>query len=327
MPDLFAVTSEGLVRLTEDQGGWEAVLVRADARMQCVALDPADASTLYVGSRGSGVWKSSDGGQAWQDLELPEADVFSLAVSPADGAVYAGTEPSRLFKSDDGGRTWRELEGLQEIPSRPEWSFPPRPETSHVRVIAPNPHDAEVLLVGIELGGLMRSGDGGRTWSDHRPGAQKDVHALAWHPQAEGRAYEAGGGGAAYSADGGARWEAADEGLGRHYTWGLAVDDEDPDVWYVSAARSARRAHSREDADARIYRRRGGGSWEALSGGLPDPLRSFPYALLAAEGRVIAGFGNGAVYVSADRGETWREAGVRGASLRGLRRLAHPPGG
>ena len=95
-------------------------------------------------------------------------------------------------------REFLSLDGLLELPSRPNWSFPPRPWTSHVRWIAPSPHDAKLLLVGIELGGLMRSSDGGESWQDHRPGAQPDVHSLAWHPQAEGRAYEAGGGGAAW---------------------------------------------------------------------------------------------------------------------------------
>ena len=91
-------------------------------------------------------------------------------MSAADGTVYAGTEPSRLFCSDDRGETWRELEALLELPSRPTWSFPPRPWTSHVRWIAPSPHEADLLLVGIELGGLMRSTDGGESWQDHRPG-------------------------------------------------------------------------------------------------------------------------------------------------------------
>src|SRR6267142_2847710 len=84
-----------------------------------------------------------------------------------------------------------------DLPSRPSWSFPPRPWTSHVRWIAPSPHDADLLLLGIELGGLMRSTDGGATWQDHRPGAQPDVHSLAWHPRIPGHAYEAGGRGAA----------------------------------------------------------------------------------------------------------------------------------
>src|SRR5206468_1449242 len=98
--------------------------------------------------REGGVRRTGDGGRSWVDCELPAPGVFSLAVSPVDGAVYAGTEPSALFRSDDRGATWRELKALLELPSRPTWSFPPRPWTSHVRWIAPNPHDADVLLVG-----------------------------------------------------------------------------------------------------------------------------------------------------------------------------------
>ena len=115
---------------------------------------------------------------------FPQPDVFSVAVGPVDGALYAGCEPSMLFVSRDRGERWAELASLREIPSAPTWSFPPRPWTSHVRWIAPSPHDAALLLVGIELGGVMRSEDGGETWSDHRPGAQLDCHSLAWHPTA-----------------------------------------------------------------------------------------------------------------------------------------------
>src|SRR5207244_11883775 len=119
---------------------------------QCLALD---GDALYVGCRGGGLKRSTDGGGSFDDLPLPEPDVFSVAVSAADGAVYAGSEPSRLFRSADGGDSWAELTALQEIPSRPDWSFPPRPWTSHVRWIAPSPQDPELVLVGIELGGLM----------------------------------------------------------------------------------------------------------------------------------------------------------------------------
>ena len=217
--------------------------------------------------------------------------VFSIAVSAADGAVYAGTEPSALFRSDDRGETWRELDALLELPSRPTWSFPPRPWTSHVRWIAPSPHDADLLLVGIELGGLMRSTDGGETWQDHRPGAQRDVHSLAWHPRIPGRAYEAGGEGAAWSEDGGETWQPADEGRDRHYTWSVAVDPDDPELWYVSASTGPFAAHGRRgDPQARIYRRRDGG-WGALAGGLPEPLPAMPYALVAADATALRGPG------------------------------------
>ena len=82
----------------------------------------------------------------------------------------------------------------------------------------------------------MRSSDAGRTWQDHRPGAQPDVHSLAWHPKAAGRAYEAGGGGAAFSTDAGETWQPADDGRDRNYAWSVAVDPDDPDCWFVSAS-------------------------------------------------------------------------------------------
>jgi photosystem II stability/assembly factor-like uncharacterized protein len=218
-----------------------------------------------------------------------------------------------LFVSRDEGRSWRELTALQDIPSRPTWSFPPRPWTSHVRSVAPSPHDARLLLAGIELGGLMRSEDGGETWSDHRPGAQEDVHALAWHPTSPARAYEAGGGGAAWSHDGGRTWRAADEGRDRHYTWALAVDPDDPDCWCVSANPSARLAHYGErSAEAYLYRWRGGGPWEPLGDGLPQPLDSFPYALAADAHSLFAGLGDGRIYRSEDRGDHWSQLPIHG---------------
>src|SRR6266581_524486 len=221
MMKLFVATGEGLAQIMQQKDEWVVTRTLTRSGMQCLALDPKEPGTLYAGSRGKGVWKSSDGGMSWRDMSLPQPDVFSLAVSPADGSVYAGCEPSMLFRSSDGGQHWEELAALRSIPSAPTWSFPPRPWTSHVRWIAPNPHEAGLLLVGIELGGLMYSKDSGQTWSDHRPGAQRDVHALVWHPNVQGRAYEAGGGGAAWSHDGGWTWRAADAGRDRHYTWGL----------------------------------------------------------------------------------------------------------
>ena len=221
MARLFAATGDAIVRLEETDGTWVATRSLEAAGAQCLAVDPNRPETVFAGLREGGVRRSDDFGASWVDCALPEPGVFSLAVSPADGTVYAGTEPSRLFASGDRGTTWNALDALLDLPSRPTWSFPPRPWTSHVRWIAPSPHDPSLLLAGIELGGLMRSVDGGRTWEDHRPGAQRDVHCLTWHPSAEGRAYEAGGGGAAFSVDGGETWTPADDGRDRNYTWAL----------------------------------------------------------------------------------------------------------
>jgi photosystem II stability/assembly factor-like uncharacterized protein len=294
-----------MARLDEAGEGWTVELSLEGEGAQCLAVDPEDPDTVYAGLREGGVRRTRDAGRSWADCGLPDPGVFSLALSRADGAVYAGTEPSRLFRSVDRGESWQALDTLLELPSRPRWSFPPRPWTSHVRWIAPSPHDPELLLVGIELGGLMRSDDGGATWQDHRPGAQPDVHSLAWHPRVPGRAYEAGGGGSAFSVDAGETWRPADEGRDRNYTWALAVDPADPDCWYVSASTGPFAAHGRRDPQALIYRRRGREAWQPLGGGLPEPLPAMPYALVATEGRLFAGLADGQIWASDDHGDSW----------------------
>jgi BNR-Asp box repeat/BNR/Asp-box repeat len=322
MTTLLAATGDGVARLTEREDGVYEVELTLGNGVQCVAVDPNGPETALAGARGEGVQLSEDGGRTWRDAELPATDVFSVAIGAADGAFYAGCEPSMLFRSDDRGQSWRELASLREIPSAPTWSFPPRPWTSHVRWIAPSPHDAGVLLAGIELGGLMRSEDGGETWSDHRPGAQRDVHALAWHPHEPGRAYEAGGGGAAWSDDGGETWRPADSGRDRHYTWALAVDPAEPERWFVSASTGPFAAHGRRNAEAYVYRWDGEGPWRPLDGGLPAPSGSMPYALLFVGDRLVAGLADGTLYASDDRGDTWRQLELRGQPLSGVVALA-----
>jgi hypothetical protein len=322
MARLYAATGDAIARLDETDGSLSVELSLRGSGAQCLAVDPADADVAYAGLRNGGVERTADGGRTWVDCALPATGVFSLAVSAVDGAIYAGTEPSALYRSNDAGGSWRELDALLELPSQPSWSFPPRPWTSHVRWIAPSPHDADLLLVGIELGGLMRSTDRGASWQDHRPGAQRDVHSLAWHPRVEGRAYEAGGGGAARSDDAGQTWSPADAGRDRHYTWSVAVDPDDPDLWYVSASTGPFAAHGRGDPQARLYAWRDG-EWRALAGGLPEPLPAMPYALVPAGDRLFAGLADGQIWSSADRGETWTACAIEGDELSELHALAY----
>jgi hypothetical protein len=316
MTELSITTGDGFARVTRQGDRWNVKTALAGSGVQCLTLDPLHAGTLYAGSYGKGIFKSSDHGDHWENVDFPQPNVFSLAVSPVDGTLYAGCEPSMLFRSRDGGQSWQELAALRSIPSAPTWSFPPRPWTSHVRWIAPNPQNGPVLLVGIELGGLMYSEDGGETWLDHRPDAQRDVHALAWHPHEPDRAYEAGGGGTAWSHDGGKTWQRIDEGRDRNYTWGLAPDPTDPDTWYISACPGPREAHNPHgNAQAYIYRWRGNGPWQALTGGLPQPLTSFPYALAIAPGELYAGLGDGRIYASYDGGDSWQQLSLQGDTL------------
>ncbi|HEX6507743.1 MAG TPA: hypothetical protein VF221_08945, partial [Chloroflexota bacterium] len=199
---------------------------------------------------------------------------------------------------------------LRSIPSAPTWSFPPRPWTSHVRWIAPDPNEEQRLFVGIELGGVMRSQDAGLTWEDRKPGSQYDAHTLRTHRLAPGRVYEAAGGGYAESRDGGSTWQRFDEGLTRRYVWGLAIDPRNPDVMLVSAASGPREAHGSQTGEAAIYRRVGNAPWEEIRDGLPPPRGTRAYVLAACEaepGSFYAATRDGTVYRSTDAGISWEQ--------------------
>lgn len=143
---------------------------------------------------------------------VARANVTAVAVGQGQpgrvGIVYAGTEPSALFRSSDGGETWEELHNLATLPSASTWSFPPRPETHHVRWIAVDPHDARSIYAAIEAGALVRSQDGGETWTDRTPEGPYDTHTLALHPHARGRLYSAAG-----ERKGGGAWAQVRDGL------------------------------------------------------------------------------------------------------------------
>jgi transposase len=177
---------------------------------------------------------------------------------------------------------------------------------THVRAIALSHTDPDLIVAGIELGGIVRSTDGGESWQDQRPGAYADCHSLAAHSRAPNLLYEAAGGGFAESKNFGESWSTSDEGLGHRYVWGLAIDRDNPELVYVSAAQGPSRAHGSGFSDAVIYRRSGEDQWKAVL----ESLAEFPYALAsdpATPGALYAGLGDGTILRSPDKGENWEE--------------------
>lgn len=292
---------------------------------QCLAADPLRPELLYCGTADRGMWRSADAGDSWEPVGegIRYPNVTAVAVSAAEqmdgrGIVYAGTEPSTLFRSDGGG-SWRELEGMRRLPSSSEWSFPPKPGTSHVRWISPDPAVPGRLFVCIEAGALIKSEDGGETWEDRVDDGPLDTHTLAVHKDAPGRLYSAAGDGYlsvgrgyAESPDAGGSWQRFSDGLTDHYLWGLAVDQADPETVIVSAASGVRQAHSSEVAESAIYRREGGRPWQEVSSGLPDREGTTASVLAAGgdEPGVFYAINNHGLYRSADAGKEWERLGV-----------------
>lgn len=316
---LVAVTGDDVVSLSLGDGHPEPVLRGVGA--VCVAVDPHDPERWYVGTFDDGPFTTSDGGATWRAPErAPEEErVLSVSVSRSHresgiSAAYAGTEPSNLYRSEDGGRSWQLLPALRELPSEPNWSFPPRPWTHHVRTIAPHPSDPEALTVGIELGGVMRSKDAGASWLDHNPQAHSDAHLLLTHPARPDRIYEAAGQGVALSEDRGESWRRPEHGLDRHYAWAAAADPADPDLWYVSVSRSPFAAHGDGDGQARLLRSNRNG-WEPIDDwGDEAQLRRMPYVMSPLPdrpGSLLVGLRGGTLLLSEDAGDSWSELAAR----------------
>lgn len=320
MTKIFLATGQGVAVISRRNGRWQAGLELSGRETTCLAADPYRPERVYCGTFGQGLWYSDNGAATWQPAGagISHDQVMSVAVSAAErsgpyGLVWAGTEPSALFRSEDGGRSWQERPALTQLPSASTWSFPPRPWTHHVRTIAPDPVEAGRLFVGIELGGVMRSLDGGQTWEDRKPGAQPDAHTLRTHPAAPGRVYEAAGGGYAESRDGGATWQGDDTGLAHRYLWGLAVDPGDPEIIVVSAAYGPRQAHDAARAESTLYRKEGRRPWQESRAGLPEPrgVRAYVLTTNPAEPGVFYAAGEtDSLFRSPDQGLSWERLDV-----------------
>lgn len=113
-----------------------------------------DGMSIFVGTVGSGVHVSRDGGGRFKQIFKPvpfEGNVRALRVDPTDPAtVWAGTDAG-LFRSGDGGARWAPVPSIAA--GRPLWS------------IAIDPTDPRRIYVGAQPG-AFRSTDGGATWQE-----------------------------------------------------------------------------------------------------------------------------------------------------------------
>lgn len=323
MTRLLVATERDVVAIDAESG---AAIVSRDmtGRPTCLASDPLTSGRAWCGTQGQGVFRTDDGGASWHAVGLDGQHVMSLAASPAErDLVWVGTEPSAVWRSTDGGSTWQEMRALQDLPSKPHWSFPPKPHTHHVRWIACHPQDADRLWVAIEAGALVSTQDGGRIWHDRVPGGPYDTHELSIHPALPDVLRVSAGDGYFESDDGGVTWRSPDAGLEVGYLRSVTIDPGDPDVVVVSASRGPHTAYAAGLSDGRLYRRAARGRWKRVRDGWPEPPGTVAPLLAPGEhaGELWAADERG-VHHSSDGGASWRSRSSYPARVNHLRGLA-----
>jgi photosystem II stability/assembly factor-like uncharacterized protein len=201
-----------------------------------LAVAPSAPETVYVGTRGGGVFRSMNGGRSWTSaglaLQFPLTlrGVGSLAVDPrSPNTVYAGvnsrwdggmTYYRKVWKTTNGGRTWRAL-GLKGDPVAISPTGPPT-----------------VYASAGGVGGksrLFRSTDDGRSWQPADRGLPSTyLWALAFDPTAPTTVYAAmGRRGVFASGDSGASWRPVSISPAYREVTAIAVDPQHPRTVYA----------------------------------------------------------------------------------------------
>ncbi|HKA39929.1 MAG TPA: hypothetical protein VKD25_09170, partial [Burkholderiales bacterium] len=157
-------SSGGLFWRHAGEGEWErlAAGLPANVEARAFAVHPREPDVLYAGTQ-DGPYRTTDGGARWERLGFPDrgAVVWSLAFHPTRPRVmYAGVAPVGIYRSEDGGDNWAKLPGARS-PGHCEMGFPTR-----VTRIVVDPALTDVVYAALEVSGVIRSSDGGETWTD-----------------------------------------------------------------------------------------------------------------------------------------------------------------
>jgi hypothetical protein len=320
---ILVATDREVVVIDVEQGVFAPAHGIGD-RPTCLTADPLVHGRAWCGTHRGGVFRSDDGGSSWQLVGLTGRLIMAVTASSVErDVVWVGTEPSEVWRSADAGTTWEQPSPLETLLSSSEWSFPPRPDTHHVRWIACHPLEPERLWVAIEAGALVSTIDGGRTWRDRVPGGPWDTHELAVHRNAPDSLRVSAGDGYFESDDAGATWGSPSAGLEVGYLRSVAIDPGPPEVVVVSASSGPYSAYLAGRSDGRLYRRLASERWERVRDGWPEPASTIaPLLCAGSQGGELWAADERGVHGSDDGGKSWRHVFSYATSPQHLRGLS-----
>ena len=306
---IYVGTHDGVCALNTSDGGltWErgkmTPLANAAARL---SVSPVEPGRTYLAAYEAGVFKTEDGGGTWRHLSsYPTGYAHSVLVHPNDPEVlFVGSEPAAIFRSGDGGETWEECAGFQAVPESTQWNFH-GDRLSHVRELRTAPGDPDTMYAGVEVGGIVKSRDGGKSWAQMQ-GLHDDIHLVDISRANPNRVYVATAQAPYRSDDGGDHWDLINNGLERRYTLHISAAPHDADLVLVAVSTNARRG------EPQFYRSTNGGSeWKLIEtvGNGDDMVVVIDWDPII-ENRVYAGTDSGKIFSSDDGGQQWKPVQV-----------------
>jgi photosystem II stability/assembly factor-like uncharacterized protein len=317
-------TKSAVFRGTAGDTRWELMTkgLPETTHVQAITVHPTNPDVVYVGTQ-DGPYRSVDQGERWERMPFPEdgGQVWSILVHPTrPRTLFAGTSPVGIYRSDDEGATWRKLAKAVQ-PDRVKMPFACR-----VMRMAIDPAQPEHIYAALEVGGAMRSLDGGETWDDCSADLLKlaelphlksrivsdtdiegmlDGHALCVSAAASGTVFLALRMGLFRSTDRAAHWQ--DMEVGRFspltYSRDVRVSPQDPRVLYACLSPAAR------SEDGSLYRSDNlGQTWTRFDRGVKAESTMMAVALHPRDaGSVYCVSRTGQVFGTEDAGRTWSE--------------------
>ena len=285
MPTILVATRHGL-HLFDDQG-------------RPGQVEHPGRSVTSVAPSGSERWAILDGSEIWHDAGTSWHHIADLdgpgatCLASIDGDVFVGSAEARLFRIV--GAALEPVSAFDGAEGRSAWYTPwgGPPDTRSLT------NWDEDIYVNVHVGGILRSGDRGETWTPTID-IDADVHQVT---TAEGLVLAACAGGLAASTDRGTTWSLrTDVGLEARYARAVAVCGDAVLVSSSNGPRGGRAAVYRADITGGIFER-----CLAGPGWFDDNIDT--YCLDALPDGSFAAFGtsDGRVYASTDAGSTWGE--------------------
>jgi photosystem II stability/assembly factor-like uncharacterized protein len=314
----------GLFRRAVGDDHWQPLTngLPEGAEVRAIAIHPYHPQVIYAGTQ-QGPYRSTDSGEHWEKLAFPDLGmtVWSMLFHPTNPQImYLGAAPAAVYRSDNGGDTWRRLPNARQ-PERVQMGFP----TRLIRLAADPSHPDEVYA-GVEVGGVMRSLDGGETWSDCSTGLLKlaelphlkskigsdteiegmmDTHALGVSGAQPGTVFLAVRMGLFRSPDRGMSWENMEIGRFSPLTYArdVQISPSDPRTMYACLSPAAR------SRDGSLYRSQDlGQTWQRLDHDVKARSTMMSVALHPQDPeQVYCATRGGQVFGTQDGGATWHE--------------------